>query len=169
MSSMETEKTRRSIYTDARVENARKNIERYSWARQTRDSAVAAAEGFLAAFGERETALGETLRSLIVPQDIPRTYQLTVTDRCPVCGGTVNTSAWETDPLRHPWKVFCPRCGESYPKNDFLAYYRSAMDEYGVFRREQADPAFLRNTDPAFKDRGEGWCADDGLGWLSPP
>ncbi|MDR1531803.1 MAG: heparinase II/III-family protein, partial [Clostridiales bacterium] len=39
----------------------------------------------------------------------------------------------------------------------------------GVFRREQADPAFLRNTDPAFKDRGEGWCADDGLGWLSPP
>ncbi len=47
----ESGKTRSTIYTDEKVANARKNIQRYDWACKMRDNAVQEAEKYLG-YGE---------------------------------------------------------------------------------------------------------------------
>ena len=41
-------KTKRTFYTDEKLENMRKNIERYEWAKKKKEQVVAAAEKYLA-------------------------------------------------------------------------------------------------------------------------
>jgi hypothetical protein len=84
---------------------------------------------------------------------------------CPGCGkdhfkGNYNYP-WEFDPDR-PWQVRCTHCREWFPKNDFAAYYTSALDERGNFHLGTGNPEFL-------KPREAGpWAqvVDDGTGFV---
>lgn len=69
---------------------------------------------------------------------------------------------WEMDPLGTPWKVQCPHCREHFPKNDFLAYYRSGTGPDGRFDPNRADSSLLAG------EAGRSFGVDDGNGYLGP-
>src|SRR5688500_3972143 len=62
---MSPSKTQSTYYTGERVANARRNVERYGWARQQRDAAVKAAAPFIA-------HSDETLWNVVPPQSVSR-------------------------------------------------------------------------------------------------
>lgn len=76
-------KTRSTIYTDEKVANARKNIQRYDWARKMRDNAVQEAEKYLG-YGE------ERLWEMVTPQSLPRSYAVNYELGSPITGKEFN-------------------------------------------------------------------------------
>ncbi|MCP4640970.1 MAG: heparinase, partial [bacterium] len=91
---------------------------------------------------------------------------------CPSCGPKIlkyGNYPWRHDVARMPWKVRCPHCQEIYPKNDFGAYYESALDQHGFFRRGKGDPELLFNAEhPDPKDPLHKAWVDDGYGYDDP-
>ena len=82
---------------------------------------------------------------------------------------------WRIEALRVPWKLRCPHCGQLFPKNDFHAFYRSGLDERGVFQHGLADRSLLFNTehpdpdDPLHRfgvDDGEGYRDGENTWWF---
>lgn len=148
--------------------NAKANIQKYEWAKAIQKSAIAAAEPWVK-MSDRDLWL------MVTPQSLPRTIHTTrirYTNRtamCPNCGAKIipfGNYPWKIDALKRPWKLQCPACGEIYPKNDFWAYYLSALDEHGVFQPGKGDPKLLFNTDhPDPKDPLHKFAVDDGYGW----
>jgi len=66
-----------------------------------------------------------------------------------------------------PYKVQCPHCDETFPKNDFYKFYLSGLDEYGVFDPQKADRSLLFNVDhPDFDDPLNKFGVDDGEGYV---
>jgi len=155
-----------AIYTPEMVANARRNVERYAWAKTQRDSAVNAAARWV----ELED---DELWALVPGQKLPRTIDVTMTrgkrTGCLNCGDDIFTHGnypYKPDCLELPWKVKCPSCGEVYPKNDFGAYYRSALDEQGLFDPELGDRSLLFNAEhPDPNDPLHGIAVDDGFGY----
>jgi hypothetical protein len=150
------------LITQEEKTNARRNIERYEWARAMRDRAVAQAE--------RWTALSdEALWHLPTEQSIPRGIHVNKERGCPHCGHGIDRFGnypWKVDVINDPWKIQCPNCGERYPKNDFGAYYRSGKGPDGLFRRERADASLLYNSDhPDPNDPLHAFGVDDSTGW----
>ncbi|MDH7569586.1 MAG: hypothetical protein QHJ73_08380, partial [Armatimonadota bacterium] len=157
-------------------QNAVHNAERFEWARAERDRAVAAAQRW-------RNLSDDQLWDLIPSQELPRSihiFNVYGTNRIALCPGCregiipYGNYPWRVDVFARPWKIQCPNCKEIYPKNDFGAYYRSALDEHGFFRRGKGDPKLLFNTehpDPAdplhkaFVDDGYGWTDADGQRW----
>ncbi|HCS76016.1 MAG TPA: hypothetical protein DIW17_19350 [Clostridiales bacterium] len=85
---------------------------------------------------------------------------------CPECGETVGLFGWICDPFDKPWKMCCPYCKESFPKNDFEKFYNSGLDEHYIFRYELADRSLLYNEDaPSIKDEKHLLYVDDGTGY----
>jgi oligo-alginate lyase len=85
---------------------------------------------------------------------------------CPSCKQITDKYGWVLDPFARDWKLTCPACHESFPKNDFGAFYRSGLDPHGVFRQALADRSLLFNTnapDPA--DPKHMFGVDDGTGY----
>lgn len=161
-------KVGRSYYTQDKIKNALENIEKYEWAREERDVAVEAADKYLGL----EDALwqmvpGEGLpRSWIVGfKNDPMSYTCPHTD----CGvdlrAEYSTYPWITDPINEPWKITCPACGRKFPSNDFEAYYKSGLDEHGIFKPSLADRSLLINE--LYPELGEGWGVDDGFGFFT--
>ena len=155
-------KTGSTLYPPERVANARRNIERYEWAREIRDAAVKAAKTYA-------DQSDDFLWDLVTPQSIPRGTQVNKVKGCPKCGRAIDkfgTSPWKVDVIKRPWKIECPSCGEVFPKNDFARFYESGKDERGVFRPERADRSLLFNSDhPDPTDPLHAYGVDDGLGW----
>ena len=61
----------------------------------------------------------------------------------------------------------CGGCGERFPKNDFLKFYKSGLDELGIFRLYRANRELLFNVEhPDPKDPLHLFAVDDGAGWL---
>jgi len=132
---------KRAFYTDARIAVMRRNVERYAWAREMRDGVLKQA-GRWAAYDD------ERLRTLVIPPEVPRGYDLH-NFGCPVHGVKANEKGfyqWGID-FDRPFKITCPVGGEEYPSNDFEAYLRSGMKDRSLL------------TGP---------CADDGWGWHRP-
>lgn len=157
-------KTRSTYYTDAKVAAARENVLKYDWAKALKDKAVVEADKYL--------ALGdEYIWNMVTPQSIPRTmFHIQRTKAgvlgCPVCGTEINkygSYPWKIDPVNDPWKLECPNCHTKFPTNDFGAYYKSGLDEHGIFNPELADKSLLKNT--LYPEKGETWGVDDGYGW----
>ncbi len=74
---------------------------------------------------------------------------------------------WIADALGQPWKMRCPHCRELFPKNDFLKFYRSGLNEQNVFDPKRADRFLLFNLehpDPA--DPLHKFGVDDGEGYV---
>lgn len=156
-------KTRSTIYTPAKVQAARDNIAQYDWAERTKNAAVAKADQFV--------ALGlNFLWDSVAPQSLPRSYAVNEQMGSPLSGKAIDSFGaypYKYDPIQEPWKIVDPTDGHKYPTNDFGAYYRSGLDEHGVFDRSRADGSLLYNTEhPDPNDPLHKWGVDDGLGWV---
>jgi hypothetical protein len=139
------------------------------WAKAIQSSAVAAAAGWLVK-SDRE------LCELVTSQELPRASYTKAgilyrkkTPGCPNCGERALRfgDSWKRDPQRRPWKLQCASCGEVFPKNDFAAFYATALDEHGFFRRDRGDRSLLVNSEhPNPNDPLHKLYVDDGYGML---
>jgi len=140
----------RKYYVGERMETVRSNLAKYDWARQQRDSILAGADHWVKYDDEK-------LRTLVVPPEVPRCYQIH-NFGCPVHGIRVHEKGlykWGIS-FDNPYKIKCPVGGEEYPSNDFAAFLASGMkDRSLLFNAEHPDP-----KDPLHKQY-----VDDGWGW----
>lgn len=153
-------KTRTTYYTPAKVAAARQNVQQYSWAKSLRDSAVIKADKYL--------AKGHQFLWEMVPgPNLPRSYGVNQTLGSPITGREIDKFGnypYKADPLNEPWKIVDPSSGYKFPTNDFGAYYRSGIDEHGIFQPNLADRSLLVNT--LYPEKGPTWGVDDGFGWV---
>ena len=158
--SQNSEKQTSAFYPTRLTERIRENAQKDSWAASMRDSLVEEAQPWLK-FSDDE------LWGMMFGHAITRSWMVWSNGHCPACRGETPMYTWEIDALNHPWKVRCPHCGESFPKNDFYSFYRSGLDEHGVFDPGRADRSLLFNTEhPEPDDPLYGFGVDDGEGYL---
>lgn len=154
-------KTKSAFYTSELVERARSNAGQHDWAAAMRQELVEKAGPWLA-------MSDEDLWSLMFGPTITRSWMVWSDGYCPACKNDVRMYAWKIDPFEQPWKVRCPHCAELFPKNDFAAFYRSGLDDRGIFRPDRADRSLLFNADhPDPNDPLHGFGVDDGEGYLA--
>ncbi|MBR2181688.1 MAG: heparinase II/III family protein, partial [Oscillospiraceae bacterium] len=130
-------KERRSFYTDEKVENARKNIERYDWAKDE-------AEGYIKEADKLLSVGADTLYELITTQELLRAstvgyrFRDTGMYQCLYCDKDLSAQysqyPWIMDPYTRPWKLQCPDCKRLFPSNDFEKFYKLGLDENGNWR-----------------------------------
>ncbi|WP_409347283.1 FIMAH domain-containing protein [Paenibacillus sp. MBLB4367] len=160
------QKTRATFYTPEKVAAARSNVQNFDWARSMKTSAVSAAD--------KVVQLGyEYLWNMVPPQTLPRSYGVNQVKGSPVSGTQINAFGnypFLIDPVNEPWKLIDPSAKDAngqyykYPTNDFGAYYRSGLDENGIFRPELANRALLVNE--LYPEKGPNWGVDDSTGWV---
>lgn len=146
--------------------NALENVSKFDWAAAQQQAAIEAAAPWLA-------RSDEALWQLVTSQELPRAIYMTAgllyegkRDACPQCGQGIGYSG-KMDFEHQTWKVVCPHCGEAFPKNDFLAFYRTALDEHGFFRRDRGDRSLLFNVEhPDPQDPLHQLYVDDGYGMV---
>ena len=156
-------KTKRTLFTEEKVANIRKNIASFDWAKENADKIIALADHYL--------AFGIDRMTVNIPSAIlPRSFDVNQEHGCPHCGMEMmhyGNYGWIIDAEKHPWKVKCPNCGRLYPSNDFGAFYESGLDEHGMFSYDRADRSLLVNE--LYPEMGPDFAVDDGRGWLSDP
>ena len=152
------------LVTAAMRANALENVRRFDWAKSAQQSAMATAAPWL-------KVSDEDLWKMVPSQELPRAVYIAKgllyegqRDACPKCGKPISyggkANFWKQD-----WKVTCTHCQEVYPKNDFRAYYQSALDEHGCFRRGRGDEKLLFNAEhPDPQDPLHKRYVDDGYG-----
>ncbi|MCU6708889.1 heparinase II/III family protein [Paenibacillus sp. J5C_2022] len=157
---IEVAKSRRTIFTEDKIQIARNNIAAHDWAQQMRDNAVAEADQYV--------ALGlDRLWSIIPPQSLPRSSSVNREMGSPVTGREIDNYGgypYKIDVVNDPWKITDPSSGYRFPTNDFGAYYESGLNENGIFDPSLADRSLLVNT--LYPEMGETWGVDDGFGWI---
>lgn len=165
---MSIAKERSRFVSAAMRSNAVANSAKHEWAREQQERAVAAAGDWV---GRSDDALWE----MVTAQELPRTVYTNEgvnykgqQPYCPGCGEEAPAKSgrewWEFDDAR-PWKIWCEHCKEVYPKNDFGAFYETALDAHGMFRRELGDRSLLFNADhPDPSDPLRELYVDDGYG-----
>jgi hypothetical protein len=151
-------KTGSAFYPPELVERARKNAAAHGWAGAIRDAIIENARPWL---GFSHDHLWE----MIFGPEITRSWMVWSDGHCPACRNPVTMYNWQIDPFDHPWKVQCPHCSEFFPKNDFEAFYRSGLDETGVFRAGNADRLLLV-PESEIPGRPPGFGIDDGEGYV---
>ncbi len=134
-------KVSRTYYTETKVQAARENAQKYSWAKSEVNAAIKAADKYL-------NLTLEDAWNLIPGEGIPRSWYVGIKgdpDRyyCRYCGSDLKLSngsyPWLTNPLTKPWKVQCPDCQRLFPSNDFASFYKLGLDpDTGVFNRDLA-------------------------------
>jgi len=159
-------KTRQTYYTPEKIAAARENTELYNWAKSQHDGVIANADHYL--------ELGYDFLWESVPgQTIPRSYAVNEELGSPVSGkaiGKYGNYPYKADPVNMPWKLIDPSATDEngdpyiYPTNDFESYYKSGLDERGIFQPELADPVYLVNE--LYPEKGPDWGVDDGYGWV---
>lgn len=147
------------FYPKPLIEKARANIAKYPWAAKQQKFIAEAA-------GPWMKLSDDELWGLMFGPTIHRSWMVFSDGFCPACKKPVPMYNWQTDALRYPWKVRCPECREFFPKNDFAAFYRSGLDERGIFDPKRADRSLLFNTEhPDPKDPLHKFGVDDGDGY----
>ena len=157
-------------YSPERLAQVRSNVARLAWAGAICDRTVQAAASWVARSDEE-------LWAMVPGQDLPRCIDVTLTRLaggttragCLNCGKEIDrfgTYPYEPDFDRLPWKLTCPACGVVFPTNDFGAYYRSGLDDRGLFEPDRADRALLYNfAHPDPRDPLHRYGVDDGFGY----
>lgn len=157
--------------TPERIANLRTNVEKYSWAKSRQLAAIQSAELWV-------KMSDEELWAMVPSQDLPRCIDVNMHNGvriggCPNCGEIIYETdkyPWQVNVWSKPWKITCPRCKDSFPKNDFGKYYRSGIDETGCFNPKKADRSLLFNEEhPDPNDPKHMWAVDDGFGWNPEP
>ncbi len=93
------------------------------------------------------------IQDLMPDAGVPRSFIVNYMTGCPVHGGGPEgyrgyaQNRWTHDPFKEKWKITCEIGGETYPSNDFEAFYRTGMQ----------DRSLLTGPYP-----------DDGFGWRAP-
>jgi len=142
------------------LDKVRRNADRYEWAGTIRQQLVRNAEPWM------KVADGK-LWDLMFGPTIERSWMVWSNGHCPACKKSVPMYNWKMDALGQPWKVQCPHCEEAFPKNDFHAFYRSGLDEHGVFDPALADRSLLFNAEhPDPDDPLHRFGVDDGQGYI---
>jgi len=156
--------------TAAMRANVLANAEKYEWVAAQQRNAIAAAESWV-------KRTDDELWAMVPAQELPRTVYTNKgviyegqNPYCPGCGEAApakyGRTWWKFDDSR-PWRIQCKNCSEVYPKNDFGAFYKSALDEHGMFRRKLGDRSLLVNADhPDPQDPLHKLYVDDGYGML---
>lgn len=158
--STRTVKDTSTFFPEPLRRRVRQNVARYAWAKETARRLVEAAEPW------RQMS-DDALWSLMFGPTITRAWHVWSSGYCPACKQPVPMYNWLIDPLKHPWKVQCPHCKMLFPTNDFEAYYRSGLDEYGVFDPKRADRSLLYHAQhPDPKDPLHRFGVDDGEGYV---
>ena len=166
-------KTEPTYYTYEKRENALRNIERYDWAKELRDTAVSNAAYYVENF--------EAYYDAIMYEGLARSRQLQLQSssdiiKCQLCGCEVYSTYknLRLDVVNHPWKVQCPNCEKYFPTNDFESLYKLGLDANGSFNYELAhqknaelvaagETGYLVNT--LYPELGATWGVDDGYGF----
>lgn len=154
-------KRQSAFYTKPLLERARANTAKYPWAVEMQRGIIERAEPWmkLSDDGLWESMFGHT---------ISRSWMVWSNGYCPACEQAVPMFNWEFDAFQRPWKVRCPHCRELFPKNDFHKFYRSGLDEHGVFDPERADRRLLFNDEcPNPQDPLHMFGVDDGEGYVA--
>jgi len=142
------------------IAKAKANAAKSPWAARVQKEIAEAAQPWL-------KMSDEALWSLMFGNTIKRSWMVWSNGHCPACKQDVPMYNWQMDALRHPWKTRCPHCKEYFPKNDFAKFYRSGLDEHGVFDPKRADRSLLFNTaHPHPKDPLHTFGVDDGEGYV---
>ena len=153
-------KSRSAFFHASLLQRLRQNIARYRWAQQTAQRIVQDAQPWL-------QMSDDELWSLMFGPTITRSWHVWSNGYCPACKKPVPMYNWRIDALRRPWKVQCPHCGKLFPTNDFAAFYRSGLDERGIFDPKRADRSLLFNADhPDPNDPLHKFGVDDGEGYV---
>lgn len=148
-----------ALFPEGLAARARANAREHPWAGAIRDSVVAAAKPWMEMSDDELWGLmfGNTLR---------RSWHVWSNGYCPACRKPVPMYEWVPDALKRPWKMRCPQCKELFPKNDFLKFYRSGLNEQGVFEAARADRSLLFNAEhPDASDPLRRFGVDDGEGY----
>ncbi len=127
-----------TIYTLEERENAKKNAQRYSWARDEVKAVKSEAEKYVEKL--------DLLYELVVSEGLPRFYHIghkydPLQNFCRYCGADIGTkynAVFDTDPINRPWKVQCPDCKRLFPSNDFGSFYKLGLADDGTFSIDRA-------------------------------
>ena len=148
------------LYPSAMIAKAKANAAAQPWAAAMQKQLVDNAAPWLAMSDDE-------LWSLVFGATINRSWMVWSDGFCPACKKDVKMYTWEMDPWTMPWKTQCPHCKERFPKNDFFAFYKSGLDEHGVFQPGRADRALLFNAEhPDANDPLHAFGVDDGEGYV---
>ncbi len=151
------------LFPPAVMEAARHNAATLPWGREMRDRLVASAEPWA-------KMTDDELWGLMFGSTITRSWMVWSNGYCPTCKKSVPMYTWEMDAVGRPWKTRCPHCQAIFPANDFGKFYRSGLDQHGIFDPKKADRSLLFNaehpdpSDPLHKfgvDDGEGYVEGD--------
>ena len=158
-------------YTAERITNLRNNCSKYEWAAKQKKSVIEKANPWLAKSDEE-------LWGMVPGQDLPRTLDVTF-DRlttgpkflgCVVCGDKIvkyGNFPYNPDIVNNPWKLTCPSCKSVFPTNDFSRFYKSGIDEKGLFNPSKGDRSLLFNINhPNSDDPLHMFGVDDGFGYI---
>ncbi len=157
--SMPAAKQASALYPGRLTERAKTNAAKYPWAAQLRKTIVERADYWMKLSDEQ-------LWDLMFGATLLRSHHVWSSGYCPACRKAVPMYDWEIDAVQHPWKARCPHCRELFPKNDFHKFYRSGLDEHGIFQPKRGDRALLVNLEhPDPGDPLHGFGVDDGTGY----
>ncbi len=160
------------FYTAERITNLRNNCERYDWAAKQRARFVVQAKPWL-------SKSDEELWNMVPGQDLPRCIDVTfdrLTDGpkflgCLQCGHKISKYGnypYSPDFEQKPWKLTCPSCKAVFPTNDFGKYYKSGIDDRGLFNPAKAERKLLYNLEhPDPEDPLHQFGVDDGFGYVN--
>ena len=135
-----------NLYTPQQVVQARRRVTEEPGAKDIMEGIVSSAAPWL----DREDA---AIADLIPDAAVPRSFSINYVTGCPVHGSGPEgysgyaMGGWKYDPFKDRWRVTCAVGGESYPSNDFEAFYQSGMKDRSLL----AGP---------FADDGWGWRAE---------
>src|SRR5687768_12268929 len=133
-------KSASAFFSQQQLEKAHRNIREYSWAADIQGHIVAAAQPWME-YSDDE------LWHLMFGPTITRSWMVWSNGHCPACQRDVPMYTWKIDGLAEAWKVRCPHCNDSFPKNDFAAFYHSGLDDHNIFDPQRADRSLLFNAE----------------------
>ena len=106
------------------------------------------------------------LWEMVTPRSLPRSYAVNYelgSHHRQEFNEKYGYRGWLADPLNEPWKLTDPQRIQ-VPTNDFESYYKSGLDEHGIFDPKRADKRYLVNE--LYPEKGPDWGVDDGTGWV---
>ncbi len=127
-----------NLFTPEQVQLARQYVKDDTSARKISDAIFAAAAPWL----DRND---DIIRNLMPEADVPRTWTVNYITGCPVHGSGPGgykdyaQGGWRHDPFKEKWQVTCAVGGETYPSNDFEAFYQSGMQDRSLLTGLYAD------------------------------